>query len=180
MERDGAFLTIRGSNAAGDRAQVDGIDEIVASTGSRPDLTMTRELRLRLDPIVESTETLAPLIDPNVHSCGSVPPHGHRELTHPEAGYFAVGAKSYGRAPNFLLATGYEQVRSVVAALAGDLAAADDVQLVLPETGVCSTDLAVEEPSGGGCCTIRQPEPAPACGTGCPAPEAKPTSGCCG
>ena len=34
--------------------------------------------------------------------------------------------------------TGYEQVRSVVAAIAGDLAAADNVQLVLPETGVCS------------------------------------------
>ena len=52
-----------------------------------------------------------------------------------------MGAKSYGRAPNFLLATGYEQVRSVVAALAGDLAAADEVELVLPETGVCSTDI---------------------------------------
>jgi hypothetical protein len=31
-----------------------------------------------------------------------------------------VGMKSYGRAPTFLLATGYEQVRSVVAALVGD------------------------------------------------------------
>jgi hypothetical protein len=31
-----------------------------------------------------------------------------------------VGMKSYGRAPTFLLATGYGQVRSVVAALASD------------------------------------------------------------
>lgn len=45
--------------------------------------------------------------------------------------------KSYGRAPTILMATGYEQVRSVVATLAGDMAAADDVRLVLPETGVC-------------------------------------------
>jgi hypothetical protein len=45
--------------------------------------------------------------------------------------------KSYGRAPTFLMITGYEQVRSVVAALAGDWAAAHDTQLVLPETGVC-------------------------------------------
>lgn len=37
--------------------------------------------------------------------------------------------------------TGYEQVRSVVAAIAGDLEAADRVELVLPETGVCSTDI---------------------------------------
>jgi hypothetical protein len=51
---------------------------------------------------------------------------------------FVVGMKSYGRAPTFLLLTGYEQVRSVVAALAGDWQAALDVQLVLPETGVCS------------------------------------------
>jgi hypothetical protein len=49
--------------------------------------------------------------------------------------------------------TGYEQVRSVVAAIAGDLAAADNIHLVLPETGVCSTSL----PAGAaditsGCC----------------------------
>jgi hypothetical protein len=75
-----------------------------------------------------------------VHSCGSVPPHGAAELGHPEPGLYIVGAKSYGRAPTFLLATGYEQVRSVVAELAGDHAAADDVQLILPETGVCSLD----------------------------------------
>jgi hypothetical protein len=42
--------------------------------------------------------------------------------------------KSYGRAPTFLMMTGYEQVRSVAAAIAGDMKAADDVRLVLPET----------------------------------------------
>src|SRR4029078_4000620 len=107
--------------------------------GGRPHPSMTSELRLRLDHWIESTEQLAPLIDPNVHSCGTVRPHGHRELSHPEARFYTIGAKSCGRAPHFLLATGHEHARSVVAALAGDLAAADDVQLVLPETGVCST-----------------------------------------
>ena len=102
-------------------------------------MSLTRELRLDLDPWLESAKALGPLIDPNLHSCGSVPPHGHRELAHPEPGFYTVGVKSYGRAPTFLLLTGYEQVRSVAAALAGDLAAADDVRLVLPETGVCST-----------------------------------------
>jgi thioredoxin reductase len=136
------------------RGAIEGVDEIVAATGSRPDLSLARELRLRLDPWLESTDALAPLIDPNVHSCGTVRPHGHRELTHPEPGFYAIGAKSYGRAPNFLMATGYEQARSVVAALAGDLAAADDVQLELPETGVCSADLAGPDQSGGAgaCC----------------------------
>lgn len=137
-----------------DKAPIEGVDEIIASTGARPDLGIARELRLRLDPWLESTDALAPLIDPNVHSCGTVRPHGHRELAHPEVGFYAIGAKSYGRAPNFLLATGYEQARSVVAALAGDLRAADDVQLELPETGVCSVDLAGPSSTGAGqaCC----------------------------
>ena len=98
---------------------------------------MTRELRLELDPWLESVKALGPLIDPNLHSCGSVSPHGYRELGHPEPGFYTIGVKSYGRAPTFLLLTGYEQARSVAAAIAGDLAAAEDVQLVLPETGVC-------------------------------------------
>jgi hypothetical protein len=130
---------------------ISGVDEIICAAGSRPDLEMLRELRVRTDAWLESTEALAPLIDPNVHSCGTVRPHGHKELAHPEPGFYIVGAKSYGRAPTFLLATGYEQVRSVAAALAGDFAAADDVRLELPETGVCVTDLAGES-AGGDCC----------------------------
>jgi thioredoxin reductase len=115
-------------------------DVIVNATGFRPDLGMLREMRLDLDEIVEAPKRLAPLIDPNVHSCGTVEPHGFAELTHPEDGFFLAGMKSYGRAPTFLLATGYEQVRSIAAWLAGDLKAASEVALVLPETGVCSTD----------------------------------------
>ncbi len=125
------------------------VDEIIATTGSRPDLDMLRELRLELDPALESTRALGPMIDPNIHSCGTVRPHGEAELRHPEKNFYIVGMKSYGRAPTFLLATGYEQVRSVVAALVGDWEAARDVQLNLPETGVCSTNLAGE---GSACC----------------------------
>jgi hypothetical protein len=132
---------------------------IVNATGARPDYGNATELRLDLDPILGSTRALAPLIDPNQHSCGTVPPHGVDELAHPEAGFYSVGAKSYGRAPTFLLATGYEQARSVVAALAGDWAAARDVRLELPETGVCSStrttlgdNTRAEAGSAGGCC----------------------------
>lgn len=127
---------------------------IVNSTGARPDHTLSAELRLDVDPILDSTRALAPLIDPNEHSCGTVPPHGVDELAHPEHNFFVVGAKSYGRAPTFLLATGYEQARSIVAGLAGDWEAARDVQLELPETGVCNSNLAVdgEDDAEGGCC----------------------------
>jgi hypothetical protein len=165
------------------RAPISGVDEVISATGSRPELSMTRELRLRLDPWLESTPELAPLIDPNLHSCGTVRPHGHRELAHPEPGFYTVGAKSYGRAPNFLMATGYEQVRSVVAALAGDLEAADDVQLELPETGVCSTDFA--SPSAAvasvGCCGGPAVSDAASCCVKDEVAKAKGKSGCrCG
>lgn len=132
-------------------------DRIVSATGFRPDHGIVSELRLDLDPIVGSTRTLAPLIDPNQHSCGTVPPHGVDELVHPEPGYYAVGSKSYGRAPTFLLATGYEQARSVVAALAGDWTAARDVRLDLPETGVCAGSGDTVAASSG-CCGAPAPE----------------------
>jgi hypothetical protein len=132
------------------RGALSPVDEVIAVTGYRPDLGIVSELRLGLDSAVESATELAPLIDPNLHSCGSVPPHGARELAHPETGFYIVGMKSYGRAPTFLMRTGYEQVRSVAAALAGDAAAAERVELVLPKTGVCKLDSA---PSAVGCCT---------------------------
>nr|WP_236022900.1 NAD(P)-binding domain-containing protein [Dictyobacter formicarum] len=122
------------------------VDEIIVTTGFRPDLSLLQELRLGLDPITESPVALAPLIDPNVHSCGTVPPHGIDELSHPEPNVYIVGMKSYGRAPTFLMLTGYEQVRSITCALTGDWERARTVQLELPETGVCSTDF------GGSCC----------------------------
>ncbi|MBC9001734.1 FAD-dependent oxidoreductase [Micromonospora aurantiaca (nom. illeg.)] len=127
------------------------VDRIIAATGFRPDHSIAVELRLDLDAVMGATRALAPLIDPNEHSCGTVPPHGVDELAHPEAGYYAVGMKSYGRAPTFLMATGYEQVRSVVAALAGDWEAARDVQLDLPETGVCNSNPA-DSTGGDSCC----------------------------
>ena len=131
---DGAMLV------SSDERVVGPFDLIVNATGFRPDLSPLSELRVDVDPVLQSARMLAPMIDPNVHSCGSVPPHGAAELAHPEPGFYVVGAKSYGRAPTFLLATGYEQARSVVAELAGDHVAAADVQLNLPETGVCSLD----------------------------------------
>ena len=134
---DGVYVS-DGSTEAGP------FDQIIATTGSRPDLAPLRELRVRLDDILEAPPALAPLIDPNLHSCGTVPPHGFRELVHPEKDFFIAGMKSYGRAPTFLMLTGYEQVRSIACALTGDAKGAAAVELALPETGVCS--------SGAGCC----------------------------
>jgi thioredoxin reductase len=123
-------------------------DLVVNATGFRPELSMLGELRLDLDEIVEAPRALAPLIDPNLHSCGTVYPHGVDELAHPEPNFYIAGMKSYGRAPTFLLLTGYEQVRSIADELAGRHREARSVQLVLPATGVCST----APSAASGCC----------------------------
>jgi thioredoxin reductase len=177
---------------AADGGRIAGLDEVVVTTGFRPNLALTRELRLKLDPWLEAPEQLAPLIDPNLHNCGTVYPHGATELAHPEPDFYVVGMKSYGRAPTFLLLTGYEQVRSVVCALVGDEAGARSVELALPETGVCQTDL-----SESACCGTTEETPGPglvgltvgasaiaaeavAAARAIGAPERAPTAGGCG
>ncbi len=154
----GASLVVHGVERGEERSIA--VDRMIVCTGFRPDVEMLKEVRLSIDPWLECTSALGPLIDPNEHSCGSVRPHGARELAHAEKDFYVVGMKSYGRAPTFLLATGYEQARSVVAMLSGDVAAAERVELVLPETGVCNTTLA-----GGaaGCCGGPAPVEADAC-----------------
>jgi hypothetical protein len=125
------------------------VDELIVATGFRPDLSFLSEIRLGLDPALECPPTLAPLIDPNEHSCGTARPHGARELSQPEPGFYFAGMKSYGRAPTFLMLTGYEQVRSIAAELAGDFKAARRVELVLPETGACNLSVSAKS---GDCC----------------------------
>lgn len=152
IERDGDRLVL----IADDGRRTEPIDEVIVLTGFRPDLSFLSEVRLGLDERLQAPLALAPLIDPNVHSCGTVYPHGVNELSHPEQGVYLVGMKSYGRAPTFLAMTGYEQTRSIAAALAGDREAAERVELVLPETGVCGGsglfDQADTAQASGGCC----------------------------
>jgi thioredoxin reductase len=153
VEREEGRLVL----VAEDGRRLDPVDEVIVLTGFRPDLSFLSEVRLGLDERLQAPTALAPLIDPNVHSCGTVYPHGVRELSHPDQGVYLVGMKSYGRAPTFLAMTGYEQVRSIAAAIAGDQEAAERVELTLPETGVCGGAGLFDEPenaeqSGGGCC----------------------------
>lgn len=153
------------------------VDELVVATGFRPDLDFVRELRIQLDPTVECPVTLAPLIDPNEHSCGTVRPHGARELAQNEPGFYFAGMKSYGRAPTFLMITGYEQARSIAADIAGDRTAAERVDLVLPETGVCNRSVL---PGASECCGGPAPFEADACCVADPTakPENKSACGC--
>jgi len=165
IRRDGGRLTL-----VAEDGRTETVDEAIVLTGFRPDLSFLGELRLGLDERLQAPTALAPLIDPNAHSCGTVYPHGVRELSHPEEGVYLVGMKSYGRAPTFLALTGYEQVRSIAAALAGDRVAAERVELTLPETGVCGGAGLYDDPAAGsagdgdagGCCAAPATTPAPA------------------
>lgn len=148
---------------AEDGREVSEVAHVFALTGFRPDTEILRELRIDLDPLLDAVAGIADEIDPNIHSCGSVGATGARELAQPEKDFFIVGAKSYGRAPTFLALTGYEQVRSVVAHLAGDHEAAARNDLVLPDTGVCGGAGefdAAGRADAGGCC-VPQPVPQP-------------------
>ncbi len=181
LEQDAIAVT--GEGADGEMTVK--VDEVIVATGFRPDFSALTELRLDLHPWLESPRALGPLIDPNEHSCGTVPPHGEAELRHPEKDFYIVGMKTYGRAPTFLMITGYEQVRSVVAALAGDWAAARDTRLVLPETGVCNGPGLAEADGGvrgeSGCCAPKPKVAVIAAAVPAPAPATEPVAaGCCG
>ena len=182
LSADGPSLVVGAGSACCGRQVV--VDELIVATGFRPDLDFVRELRIRLDPAIECPVALAPLIDPNEHSCGTVRPHGARELAQPEAGFYFAGIKSYGRAPTFLMLTGYEQVRSIAAEIAGDHEAAAKVELMLPETGVCSGpgpagDL-TEAEAAASCCGGPPPEPASGCCIADVKAKAEGKQSCCG
>ncbi|WP_311932057.1 FAD-dependent oxidoreductase [Microbispora sp. H11081] len=170
VERDGDLLVL-----VADDGRTEPADEVIVLTGFRPDLSFLSEVRLGLDERLQAPLALAPLIDPNVHSCGTVYPHGVNELSHPEQDVYLVGMKSYGRAPTFLAMTGYEQTRSIAAALAGDREAAERVELVLPETGVCGGSGLFDQEdtaqASDGCCgapaTLQIGVGAPASSGGC-------------
>ncbi|MBB4377253.1 NAD(P)-binding domain-containing protein [Bradyrhizobium sp. SBR1B] len=168
-------LTIATSSGCGGRRVV--ADELVVATGFRPDFGFLSEIRLRLDPAIEAPVALAPLIDPNEHSCGTVRPHGARQLEQDDRGFYLAGMKAYGRAPTFLMMTGYEQVRSIAADIAGDKKAAERVELVLPETGVCTRGGVEGLLAASGCCGGQAKSEPTAC---CAADEAAKKTGAAG
>jgi hypothetical protein len=172
---DGQLRVATGTGCCGRHVLV---NELIVATGFRPDLSMLSEIRLRLDPAIEAPVALAPLIDPNEHSCGTVRPHGARELLQDDPGFYLAGIKSYGRAPTFLMMTGYEQVRSIAADIAGDKEAAARVELELPETGVCTRG-GVESAAGvSGCCGGPAPAEVNACCADDATAKAAGKSGC--
>ncbi len=92
------------------------VDELVALTGYRPDLSIVGELALELSPATEGAGRLARAVA-DITDCLSVPRVAARDLESGEPGFALVGHKSYGRSRAFLLQTGLLQLETLIAGL---------------------------------------------------------------
>jgi hypothetical protein len=105
------------------------VDRVLALVGYRPDISLYREVHMHLcyaseGPMALAAALLSARTGAAAGDCLSERSHGPDSLRSPEPDFFVIGAKSYGRNPNFLLSVGHEQVRDVLA-LIGCPAAAD-------------------------------------------------------
>lgn len=64
LRRETGKIRVDGHDTTGQPVTLEGIDQIICATGQRPDLALAAELRVKLDPWLESTEALGPLIVP--------------------------------------------------------------------------------------------------------------------
>jgi thioredoxin reductase len=96
------------------------VERLVANVGYTPDTGLYRELQVH-----ECYASLAPM---NLAAalakhagvdCLQVPAQGANVLRNPEPNFYILGSKSYGRNSNFLLRTGFEQVREVFTLISG-------------------------------------------------------------
>ncbi|MFN0149186.1 MAG: NAD(P)-binding domain-containing protein [bacterium] len=120
-EPDGSALRVRLAGAGGEADEV--VDQILANVGFGPDNSIYKELQVH-----ECYATLGPMklsaavLGAGSSDCVTQSTHGLDSLVNPEPGFFILGAKSYGRNPNFLLRVGIEQVRDLFRILTGDAA----------------------------------------------------------
>lgn len=96
------------------------VDRVLALTGYRPDLELTRELQVHLCYASEAPMKLASAIltaslasPATAGDCLSQVSHGPETLQNPEPDFYVLGAKSYGRNQAFLLTIGHQQIQDV-------------------------------------------------------------------
>jgi thioredoxin reductase len=95
------------------------VDRVIASVGYSPDSALYRELQVQ-----ECTATLAPIgMGTALAKSGgdemSGPPGGAAALKTPEPNYYVLGSKSFGRSGQFLMRTGFQQIRDVFSLITG-------------------------------------------------------------
>jgi hypothetical protein len=112
----------------GDKLQNEESDQVIVNTGFGPDTSMYRELQVHESYVTRGPIKLAAALrDASAGGCTSKPAPGADALANPEPNFYVLGHKSYGRARDFLLETGYAQVADVIARLTADLGVAPAV-----------------------------------------------------
>ncbi len=111
----------------GEQARLEEVDQVIVNCGFGPDNSIYRELQVHECYASRAPMKLAAALlaagGEGAGDCLQVPAMGVETLASPEPCFYILGSKSYGRASNFLLETGYRQVADVTARLAADLAA---------------------------------------------------------
>jgi thioredoxin reductase len=99
------------------------VDRLIANVGFTPDTDLYRELQVHecyssLGPMGLAA-ALAKQAGAGAVDCLSITCTGAATLRNPEPNFFVLGAKSYGRNSQFLMRTGFEQVREVFTLITG-------------------------------------------------------------
>lgn len=90
------------------------VDRLIANVGYSPDASLYRELQ-----VSECLATLAPVAPGGRQPPPASPTSSTGLVRNPEPNFFVLGAKSLGRNSQFLLSTGFEQIREVFAWITG-------------------------------------------------------------
>jgi len=93
------------------------VDRILAHVGFQPDRGIYNELQIHECYASAGPMQLAASLLGAGGDCLSQPASSAEVLTNPEPGFFILGAKSYGRNSNFLIRTGVEQVKTLLASI---------------------------------------------------------------
>jgi thioredoxin reductase len=108
------------------------VDQVLGLVGYRPGTGIASELHVHHCYATEGPMALSSAILASTAAapdaagdCLKQTPHGPETLRTPEPGFFVVGAKSYGRNPQFLLTLGHRQIEDVLSLLAADRRAAE-------------------------------------------------------
>jgi len=98
----------------GEHAGRAAFQRIIANIGYRPDPRLYEELQVHICYATDGPMKLAAQLanTPNA-DCLAQTPHGPTSLLTPEPHFYILGAKSYGRNPNFLVAIGLQQIRDL-------------------------------------------------------------------
>jgi hypothetical protein len=95
-------------------------DRVIANVGYSPDTKLYQELQVHECYASLGPMNLASALSKHAGAdCLAVPAQGANALKNPEPNFFILGCKSFGRNSNFLLRTGFEQLRDVFTLITG-------------------------------------------------------------